>query len=161
MKANKSFQSAPCWYLCLVNIHLYSKAFNPSCACSCELFESHRTVLCSYGWGSTWRRKIVQHRLVLCSEWAGSSHEQDKSVQSVKLLNAPSVKGESVLHNTVSRSVTMLRATHADGFGRGLAKLVEVVGGSSVSCWNESWKDQCVSQDLVDICIPDPPGSYN
>lgn len=52
----------------------------------------------------------------------------------MKLLEATSVKGESVLQNIVSRSVTMLRAMHADGFGRGLAKLVEVVGRSSVSC---------------------------
>jgi len=28
----------------------------------------------------------------------------------------------------------VFRAVHADGFGRGLAQLAEVVGGSSISC---------------------------
>lgn len=55
-------------------------------------------------------------------------------MQSVKLLEASSINGESVLQNALSRSVTMFKAMHADGFGRGLVKLVEVVGGSSLNC---------------------------
>lgn len=51
-------------------------------------------------------------------------------MQSVELLEVASSKGESVLQNMMSKSVSMLRVMHTDG----LAKLAEVVGGSSISC---------------------------
>lgn len=132
--------------------HLYSKAFSPSCACKSQnsslflwLGLSMNTEAARVA-SSSERTVALVSRRVLCNQW--------------NLCNPALVKGESVLKST-KRICDNAQSSASDGFGWGLAKLLEVVGGSPVSCWNESWKDQCVSQDLVDICVPDAPGSHS
>lgn len=54
-------------------------------------------------------------------------------MQSVELVQPTFVKGESVLKNT-EHICDSAQSSAPDGFGRGLAKLLGVVGESSVSC---------------------------
>lgn len=77
-------------------------------------------------------------------------------MQPVELVQPTLVNVESVL-KTTKQVCDNAQNSASDG---GLAKLLEVVGGSPVGCWNESQEDQSVSQDLVDTYVPDPPGAH-